>query len=69
MLLYTDGLVENPNRQGGPRRWGGHGLLAWLDARPQTTSLADLADRLVQSATTGRAIRDDIAILIIAGDR
>ena len=69
MLLYTDGLVENPNRQGKPRRWGELGLLAWLDAHPQTTALTDLADRLVQSATTGRTIRDDIAILIIAGDR
>jgi serine phosphatase RsbU (regulator of sigma subunit) len=69
MLLYTDGLVENPNRQGKPRRWGELGLLAWLDAHPQTTALTDLADRLLQSATTGRTIRDDIAILIIAGDR
>ena len=69
MLLYTDGLVENPNRQGKPRRWGELGLLAWLDAHPHTAALTDLADRLVQSATTGRAIRDDIAILIVAGDR
>jgi serine phosphatase RsbU (regulator of sigma subunit) len=68
MLLYTDGLVENPSRQGKPRRWGEQGLLAWLDARPHTTTLADLADRLVQSATAGRTIRDDIAVLIVAGD-
>jgi serine phosphatase RsbU (regulator of sigma subunit) len=69
ILFYTDGLIENPNRQGPPRRWGEAGLLGWLDARPATGSLAGLADGLLESATAGRDVRDDIAILVVAADR
>jgi serine phosphatase RsbU (regulator of sigma subunit) len=65
MLFYTDGLIENPARQGRPRRWGEDGLLAWLDDHPQMTSLNEWADNLVRAATAGRDLRDDIALLVV----
>ena len=68
VVFYTDGLIENPSQRGQPRRWGVDGLLAWLNTRPPTRTIDDLADALLAAATTQRHIRDDIAMLIIAAD-
>jgi serine phosphatase RsbU (regulator of sigma subunit) len=64
VLFYTDGLIENPARQGKPRRWGEDGLLAWLDLHPVANSPAEFADSLMQAATDGRELRDDVAVLV-----
>ena len=68
LVFYTDGLIENPNQRGQPRRWGVDGMLRWLDMRPPTTNVDDLADALLVAATAQRDIRDDIAVLIVAAD-
>jgi serine phosphatase RsbU (regulator of sigma subunit) len=65
-LFYTDGLIENPNVRGEPNRWFEEGLLAWLDAHPNVDTPNDYADRLVRSATEGRELRDDVALLVVA---
>ena len=66
LLLYTDGLVENPRLEGEPDRWNEDGLLAWLrrEAAPGDDPGA-LADRLVVAGTLGRDVRDDVAVLIV----
>ena len=69
MLFYTDGLIENPRRHGDRARWGEHGLLAWLDARPPVAPLSDTADELMRAATDGRDVHDDVAVLMIAAGR
>jgi hypothetical protein len=69
VLLYTDGLIENPNTEGPPRRWYEDGLRAWLDRRLPVAGAEDLLDSLVEAATTGRDLRDDIALLLVAADR
>jgi serine phosphatase RsbU (regulator of sigma subunit) len=66
LLLYTDGLVENPNAQGPPQRWGEAGLLSWLNAHGPVGRIDEFADTLVAAATEGREARDDIAVLIVA---
>jgi serine phosphatase RsbU (regulator of sigma subunit) len=69
LLLYTDGLIENPNVHGKPRRWGEPGLLSWLNRHAPAGRLADFADSLVDAATDGRDVRDDVAILVVARQR
>jgi serine phosphatase RsbU (regulator of sigma subunit) len=69
LLLYTDGLVENPNAHGEPRRWGEVGLLSWLRTHVPAGRLDEFADALVEAATDEREVRDDIAVLIVASDR
>jgi serine phosphatase RsbU (regulator of sigma subunit) len=66
MLFYTDGLIENPVSRREPNRWFEAGLLAWLEAHQGVDDPIDYADRLVRSATDGRELRDDVALLLIA---
>jgi Stage II sporulation protein E (SpoIIE) len=68
LLLYTDGLIENPRLEGPPRRWNEHGLLAWLDQSLTNSSPEALIDALLGAATAERDLRDDIALLIVAAD-
>jgi serine phosphatase RsbU (regulator of sigma subunit) len=69
LLFYTDGLIENPKLQGPPRRWDEDGLLAWLDGHLPITTAREFLDALLEAATDGRDLRDDIAILLVAADR
>jgi serine phosphatase RsbU (regulator of sigma subunit) len=69
LLFYTDGLIENPKLGGRPRRWQEDGLLAWLDGQPPLMTAAAFIDALLEAATDGRDLRDDIAILLVAADR
>jgi hypothetical protein len=64
LLLYTDGLVENPRASGPPRRWGTDGLLTWLDAQASTDA-RELGAVLLDAATDDRELRDDAAFLIV----
>jgi serine phosphatase RsbU (regulator of sigma subunit) len=66
LLFYSDGLVENPMKEGSPRRWDLDGLLGWLDRRP-TDDPRSLVDELVLAATAGRQLRDDVAVLLVGG--
>ena len=68
LLFYTDGLIENPQRAGDPRRWGEDGLLAWLRQQLPVTNPRRLADELLQAATADRTSHDDIALLLVAAD-
>ena len=54
LLLYTDGLIENPRLEGPPRRWNEHGLLAWLDQTVINSSPEVLIDALLGAATAER---------------
>jgi serine phosphatase RsbU (regulator of sigma subunit) len=67
LLLYTDGLVENPRLSGPPQRWGEPGLMRWLDANASLPPAA-VPDALMSAATAGRDLRDDVAVLLLAGD-
>lgn len=69
VLFYTDGLIENPNVDGPPGRWGVDGLLTWLDEHLPVADAKDLADALLDAATAGRDVRDDIALLLVTADR
>ena len=69
VFFYTDGLVENPKVEGPPQRWGEDGLLVQLDAHMPVAIATDFVDRLLDAATAGRDLRDDIAILLVAADR
>jgi serine phosphatase RsbU (regulator of sigma subunit) len=69
MLFYTDGLIENPVSREEPKRWFEAGLLAWLEGHPGVDDPIDYADRLIQSATEGRQLRDDVALLLVAAAR
>jgi serine phosphatase RsbU (regulator of sigma subunit) len=64
MLFFTDGLIENPMKDGLPRRWGFEGLVQWLDDRSAQT-LDELANCLMEAATASRELRDDLALLIV----
>jgi serine phosphatase RsbU (regulator of sigma subunit) len=66
MLFYTDGLIENPVSRAQPNRWFEAGLLSWLEAHQVVDDPIGYADRLVRSATEGRELRDDVALLLIA---
>ena len=66
LLFYSDGLVENPMKEGSPRRWDLDGLVGWLDGRPTDDPRA-LVDELVLAATAGRELRDDVAVLLVSG--
>jgi len=68
LLLYTDGLIENPALAGPPQRWGVDGLVAWLDAHPARGDLPGLVRELIGAATADRDVRDDIAVLVVAAD-
>jgi len=66
LLLYTDGLVENPSLTGPPQRWDHAGLLAWLDQQPAVIDDPGvMLDTLIGAATAGRDLRDDVAALLI----
>jgi serine phosphatase RsbU (regulator of sigma subunit) len=67
LLFYTDGLIESPRNEGSAERWGTEGLLTWLDAHPPAITAAGLSD-LVDEATAGRDVRDDIAVLLVTAD-
>jgi Stage II sporulation protein E (SpoIIE) len=69
LLFYTDGLIENPKLEGPPRRWDADGLLAWLDGHLPIMTAREFLDALLEAATDGRDLRDDIAILLVAADR
>jgi serine phosphatase RsbU (regulator of sigma subunit) len=69
LLFYTDGLTDNPMLHGRPRRWGEAGLLAWLDEQPSDSSVEDFVSALLQAATAGRHLRDDIAVLLVGTNR
>lgn len=69
LLFYTDGLVENPPLTGPRIRWEEDGLLDWLrrnGSGPGPDDLEALVDAVVEAATTGRDLRDDIAVLLVA---
>jgi len=70
LLLYTDGLVENPNLAGPPQRWALAGLLAWLDRQPAVVDdPGALLNMLFEAATAGRDLRDDVAALLITSEQ
>ena len=66
MLLYTDGLLENPRADGLPNRWSQRNLLAWLDGHRPEPTVEHFVDGLVAAATTDRDRRDDVALLLVA---
>jgi hypothetical protein len=65
LLFYTDGLVENPRDSGDPARWGDTGLLRWIDHRLPMMDPATFVDALITDATSGRDLRDDVAVLLV----
>jgi serine phosphatase RsbU (regulator of sigma subunit) len=65
VLFYTDGLIENPKAHGAAHRWGVDGLVAWLSIQPPEVT-APALDALIDAATAGREVRDDIAVLVVA---
>ena len=68
VLLYTDGLVENPRLENRRSRWGEDGLMGWLDRNAvERGALTRFGSALIQAATAGRERRDDVATLLIAG--
>jgi hypothetical protein len=64
LVLYTDGLIENPLPDG-RQRWGEHGLVEWLADQPADIACRLLADRLIHEATIGRDLRDDAAVMAV----
>ncbi|MET0911002.1 MAG: PP2C family protein-serine/threonine phosphatase [Ilumatobacteraceae bacterium] len=66
LLLYTDGLIENPRRDGPPDRWGEEGLVDWLQGRWPADDLGRLSDELMEAACDGREPRDDVGFVLIA---
>jgi hypothetical protein len=76
LLLYTDGLVDNPAVDGPADRWGENGLVGWMDRWSADHSVpvtrferSQFADRLIAAARSGRDIRDDLAVMIVAIDK
>jgi serine phosphatase RsbU (regulator of sigma subunit) len=67
MVFFTDGLIENPMKEGSSRRWETDGLTDWLD-RHKTDEPRTLVTNLVQAATSQRDLRDDVAVLVVAKD-
>jgi serine phosphatase RsbU (regulator of sigma subunit) len=65
VLFFTDGLIENPLKQGTPQRWHLDGLRAWLDENPSGDP-HELVTNLDHAATANRELRDDVAILLVA---
>jgi hypothetical protein len=67
--FFTDGLIENPRRDGSrPKRWGLEGLTAWLNDHP-TNDPYELVSTLDLAATANHELRDDVAILLVARDQ
>jgi hypothetical protein len=66
LLLYTDGLVENPLDGDEAQRWGEDGLLRWLGDQPQNPDQRAFLDGLMEAATAGRVLRDDVAVMAIS---
>jgi hypothetical protein len=64
LVLYTDGLIENPLAHG-RQRWGEDGLVGWLADTPAGTTSRHLVDLLVNEATAGRDLRDDAAVMVV----
>jgi hypothetical protein len=65
LLLYTDGLIENPRGDGPPDRWGEDGLVRWLQGRWPAPDLGRLVDELLEAALDGREQRDDVAVVLV----
>lgn len=75
LLLYTDGLVDNPAHVGRADRWGERGLVDWanswsvLHAPPTTHEARSMfVDALIDTACHGRDIDDDLAVMVVAVD-
>jgi serine phosphatase RsbU (regulator of sigma subunit) len=68
VLLYTDGLIENPRASGPPQRWGLEGLLEEV-ARIAPGPPARMVDALLAAALRDREARDDVAVLLLAAAR
>jgi serine phosphatase RsbU (regulator of sigma subunit) len=66
MLFYSDGLIENPMKHGAPDRWGLEGLTGWLDQHRTTRDPDALLRELDSAAASGRDLRDDVAMLLVA---
>jgi hypothetical protein len=65
LLLYTDGLLENPSTADAGQRWGEDGLVRWLVDQPIEFTPQQLVDQLIVEATTGRDLRDDTAVMAV----
>ena len=68
LLFFTDGLIENPMKEGSPQRWNLEGLTDWLDQH-RTSDPRELVRNLAHAATAERELRDDVAILLVARDK
>jgi serine phosphatase RsbU (regulator of sigma subunit) len=68
VLFFTDGLIENPMKEGGSRRWFLEGLTDWLGQHWPSDDPHALVEQLAVAATTDRELRDDVAILLVAQD-
>lgn len=66
LLLYTDGLIENPRGDGPADRWGEDGLVGWLQDRWPAPDLDRLGDELMTAALDGREQRDDVAVMFVS---
>lgn len=65
LLLYTDGLLDNPTVDDSRRRWSEAGLTEWLIANADDRDPAHLADLLLAEAIAGRTVNDDVALLVV----
>ena len=66
LLLYTDGLIENPRGDGPADRWGEDGLVEWLQGRWPASDLGRLGDELMDAVLEGREQRDDVAVMLVS---
>jgi serine phosphatase RsbU (regulator of sigma subunit) len=65
LLLYTDGLIENPQSTDLRRRWGYDGLVTWLDDQRDTEPHRLVRD-LIAAGSRDRVLHDDVAVLLIS---
>lgn len=65
LVLYSDGLIENPLLREPTQRWGEDGLVAWLQQQRPPRDPDDLAERLMAAALAERHARDDVAVLVV----
>ena len=66
LLLYTDGLIEQPKPDRADQRWREEDLLAWLNDREASEGLVDL-DMLLWDF--GRnSFADDVAVMLLRFD-
>jgi hypothetical protein len=66
VIFYTDGLIENPRLDGPTQRWGDEGLMNWLTLQVLPPDPQTFIDALMEDATAGRELRDDVAVLLVA---